>query len=248
MYEETTGRTLLQKILLILLAAMAVLFAVLTVVFRSQPRVEWADSLLRPAQTENTAVYTGASHGQDVSVRVYPDGADTVVDFAIGSLRRHTGRVTWPEGTISREYGGAVPRVKIFLDDAVVFSGGYDKSSGLLYHKDGSWEPGLSIGTNTSYSSYWSSYQLDAFDILYFALGPETVHRGSWAIWAVTLFISLLAAVDIAFPLAFFYFRYSFSVQNPEPSDFYLSMQKVGWVIGTVVILGMYIWGLTMVS
>ena len=90
MYEETTGRTLLQKILLILLAAMAVLFAVLTVVFRSQPRVEWADSLLRPAQTGNTAVYTGASHGQDVSVRVYPDEADTVVDFAIGSLRRHT--------------------------------------------------------------------------------------------------------------------------------------------------------------
>ena len=58
MYEETTGRTLLQKILLILLAAMAVLFAVLTVVFRSQPRVEWADSLLRPAQTENTAVFS----------------------------------------------------------------------------------------------------------------------------------------------------------------------------------------------
>ena len=248
MYEETTGRTLLQKVLLILLLAMAILFTVLTAVFRSQPRVQWADGLLRPAQTGDTAVYTGASHGQDVAVRVYPDGKDTVVDFTIGSLRNHTGRVTWPEGSISREYGDNVPRVEIFLDDARIFSGGYDKSSGLLYHNDGSWEPGLSISTNTSYSSYWSSYQLDAFDVLYFALEPETVYRGSWAVWGITLFTSLLAAVDIAFPLVFFYLRYSFSVQNPEPSDFYLSMQKVGWVLCTAVILGMYIWGLTMVS
>lgn len=72
MYEETTGRTLLQKILLILLLATALLFTVLTAVFRSQLRVQWADSLLRPAQTGDTSVYTGASHGQDVAVRVYP--------------------------------------------------------------------------------------------------------------------------------------------------------------------------------
>lgn len=248
MYEETTGRTLLQKILLILLLAMAIVFTILTIVFKSQPRIQWADSLLCPSRTGNAAVYTGASHGLDVAVRVYPDGADTVVDFTIGSLRRHTGRVTWPAGMISREYGGAVPRIKIFLDDAVVFSGGYDKDSGLLYHKDGSWEPGLSIRTTTSYSSYWNSYQVDAFDVLYFAMEPATVHRGNWAVWGVTLFISLLTAVDIAFPLAFFYFRYSFSVNNPEPSDFYLSMQKVGWVVWIAVILGLYIWGLTMVS
>lgn len=248
MYEETTGRTLLQKILLILLLATALLFTVLTAVFRSQPRVQWADSLLRPAQTGDTSVYTGASHGQDVAVRVYPDGADTVVDFAIGSFRHHVGRVTWPEGTISREYGGTVPRVKVFLDDAVVFSGGYDKSSGLLYHKDGSWEPGFSISASTSYSSYWSSYQLDAFDILYFALEPETVHRGSWAIYFLALFLSAITAIDVAFPKALFYLQHCLSVQDPEPTDLYLAMQKVSWVILAAVVLGVYIWGLTMVS
>src|SRR5699024_8007609 len=142
------------------------------------------------------------------------DVADTVVDFTIGSLRHHTGRVTWPDGMISREYGGAVPRVDIFLDDLLIFSGGCDKESGSLYRKDGSRESGLSVIVNTS--SYWSSYQVDAFDVIFFAMGPATVHRGNWAIWGVTLFISLLTAVDIAFPLAFFYFRYSFSVNNPE--------------------------------
>lgn len=248
MYEESTGRTLLQKILLISLLAMAVLFAVLTAVFRGQPLVRWADGLLRPGAEGAARVYAGALHGQEVTVRAWSDGDDTVVDFTIGSLRRHTGRVSWPEGTIPREYGGAVPRIRIFLDDQVIFSGGCDKDSGTLYREDGSREPGLSIWATTSYSSYWSSYQVDAFDVLYFAMEPATVHRGNWAIWGVTLFISLLTAVDIAFPLAFFYLRYSFSVNNPEPSDLYLAMQKAGWVLMTAVALGMYIWGLTILS
>lgn len=245
MYEEP--RTLLQKLLLILLPAMAIIFTILMAVVKSQPQVKWADGLLRPSAEGTANLYTGSIHGSDVAVRVYPDGADTVVDFTIGSLRHHTGRVTWPDGMISREYGGAVPRVDIFLDDLLVFSGGCDKDSGTLYREDGSREPGLSIWATTSYSSYWSSYQVDAFDVLYFAMEPDIVHRGSWAVWGVTLFISLLTAVDIAFPLAFFYFRYSFSVNNPEPSDFYLSMQKVGWVVGIAVILGLYIWGVTWV-
>lgn len=248
MYEETAGRTPLQKILLILLLAMAVLFAVLTAVFRGQPLVRWADGLLRPGAEGAARVYAGALHGQEVTVRAWSDGDDTVVDFTIGSLRHHTGRVTWPDGMISREYGGAVPRVDIFLDDLLVFSGGCDKDSGTLYREDGSREPGLSIWATTSYSSYWSSYQVDAFDVLYFAMEPDIVHRGSWAVWGVTLFISLLAAVDIAFPLAFFYLRYSFSVNNPEPSDLYLAMQKAGWVLMTAAALGMYIWGLTILS
>ena len=46
-------RTLLQKILLGLLAAMTVLFAVLTGVNRSQPLVQWGGSLLRPAEEGN---------------------------------------------------------------------------------------------------------------------------------------------------------------------------------------------------
>lgn len=245
MYEETTGRTLLQKILLILLLAMAIGFTILMAVVKSQSQVKWADGLLRPSAEGTASLYTGSIHGSDVSVRVYPDGADTVVDFTIGSLRHHTGRVTWPDGMISREYGGAVPRVDIFLDDLLVFSGGCDKESGSLYRKDGSRESGLSVIFNTS--SYWSSYKVDAFDVIFFAMEPTTIHRGNWAIWGVTLFISLLTAVDIAFPLAFFYFRYSFSVNNPEPSDFYLSMQKVGWVVGTAVILGLYIWSVTWV-
>ena len=248
MYEETTGRTLLQKILLILLLAMAILFTVLTAVFRSQPRVQWADGLLRPSREGETSLYTGSVHGEDALVRVSPDGGDTVVEFLIGSRLRQIGRVTWPEGAIPREYGGSVPRIQVLLDDVPIFSGGYDAASGTLYREDGSWESGLSVSADTGYGSYWDSFALNVFDVLRFALGPDTVRRGSWGIYVCGLFLSGITAVDVAFPRALFYLQHVLSVQDPEPTDLYLAMQKVSWVALTAAALGVYIWGLTMVS
>ena len=248
MYEETAGRTRLQKVLLGLLLAMALLFAVLTAVFRSQPRVAWRDSLLRPAKEGTISVYTGVVHGEDTTVRVRPEGDDTLVEFTIGSRLPQTGRVTWPEGTISREYGGSVPRIDVFLDDTLIFSGGCDPASSHLYREDGSWESGLVISASTSYAGYWDSSSLDVRDVLHFALGPDTVYRGSWAIYFLALFLSAIAAIDVAFPKVLFYLQHCLSVQDPEPTDLYLAMQKVSWVILAAVVLGVSIWGLTMVS
>ena len=183
-------RTLLQKILLGLLAAMTVLFAVLTGVNRSQPLVQWGGSLLRPAEEGNAAVYTSAVYGEDIAIRVWPDGADTVVEFTVGSRLRQTGRVTWPEGTISREHGGDVPRIEVFLDGASIFSGGCDRDSGALYLEDGSREIGPLVHYFTSYSSSWDNFALEASDVVRFALGPDTVCRGSWTAYALGVFFS----------------------------------------------------------
>lgn len=245
MYDESTGRTLLQKVLLILLAAMAVLFAVLTAVFHSQPLVPWADGLLRPAREDGAVVYTGTIHGEAITIRGYSQGEDTMVSFTLAGQLSQTARVTWPGGTIPREYGGSVPQVQVFLEDQLIFSGGCDKASGTLYREDGTWEPGLSVQVNTSYASYWDSFSPDVFDIMHFALEPGTVRRGSWGIYGLAVFLSVIAAVDIAFPRALFYLQHCFSVRDPEPTDLYLAMQKVGWVVLALAALVLYIWGLT---
>ena len=60
MYEESTDRTLLQKILLMLLLALAIIFTILMAVVKSQPQVKWADGLLRPSAEGTANLYTGS--------------------------------------------------------------------------------------------------------------------------------------------------------------------------------------------
>ena len=248
MYEATTERTRLQKALLLLLAAMAALFAVLTAVFHSQPLARWSDSLLRPSREGDTVLYTGSVRGEDTIIRVSPDGADTVVEFTVGSRLHQTGRITWPEGSIPTLTSGSVPRIEVYLDDQLLFSGGYNAAAGILYREDGSWESSVSASYSAGYSARRDSLILSAHDVVNFAMGPDTVHRGSWGIYACGLFLSGITAVDVAFPRALFYLQHFLSVQDPEPTDLYLAMQKVGWVVLAAAALGIYAWGLTIVS
>ena len=66
--------------------------------------------------------------------------------------------------------------------------------------------------------------------------------------YALGVFFSLLAAAMVAFPRFFFRFQHALSVRDPEPTDFYLAMQKVNWVLLTAVALGVYIWGATVIE
>ena len=57
------------------------------------------------------------------------------------------------------------------------------------------------------------------------------------------LFSSALVALDAAFPRALFYIQHCCDVRDPEPSDFYLAMQRLGWVVYPVLILIGYLIG-----
>ena len=48
--------------------------------------------------------------------------------------------------------------------------------------------------------------------------------------------ISALVALDAAFPRVLFYMQHCCDVRDPEPSDFYLAMQRLGWVVYPVLI------------
>lgn len=76
------------------------------------------------------------------------------------------------------------------------------------------------------------------------ASGPELTTRGSWMLYFVMVFFSGLLALDAAFPLTLFRLRYCCDVRDPEPSDFYLITQRIGWVVCFVLILFGYIWAL----
>ena len=67
-----------------------------------------------------------------------------------------------------------------------------------------------------------------AFAILTFARGPERTARGSWMLYFTMLLFSALLALDAAYPLVLFRWQHMCDVKDPEPSDFYLGMQRAG--------------------
>lgn len=252
MYDDITGNPArLQKVLLGLLAAMAVIFGVLTLVFRFMPGVEWCGSLLRISHEGNATLYTGAAYGKDVSIRVYPDGDDTLAEFTIAGRAPQVGRITWPEGTISTTFSGSVPRLEVYLNDRLLFSGGCNESAWIFpgfFREDGSIDTALSQGLDGYHSPDVEYFSPLASDIAAFALGPEPAYRGSWGVYFLALLFSAITAVSVAFPLALFRFRYRFSVRDPEPTEFYFSVEAGCWILLTALALAIYILGITTIS
>lgn len=66
----------------------------------------------------------------------------------------------------------------------------------------------------------------------------ETI-RGKWDFLLLALFIFAAVGLDMAFPLLGFSLSHRMWVENAEPSDAYLFMQRLGWVV--MPILGLVI-------
>ena len=60
------------------------------------------------------------------------------------------------------------------------------------------------------------------------------------------LLLAVLCGLQTAFPLAFFYLRHALAVEDPEPTEFYLFMQRVGSVVAAAAVFGLYLYGLTL--
>ena len=71
------ARTRLQKIVLLSLAVMAVVFGILTAVSKLHPGLLLDGAILRPTETADTVTYAGELHGERVSISVRTE-SDTV--------------------------------------------------------------------------------------------------------------------------------------------------------------------------
>ena len=227
-------RSALQKAVLISAAAMAVAFAILTFVFHRLEGVKFEEGFLRvSAQADDPAatVYAGKIQGERVKITVTdcPDEQRTAVEVQVGDRVRDE---------------CVVEHIRITRNGQLLFEGGYTAEHDMgWYDLEGNWDP---FTMSVSYSStagddYWEHYETDRGTILSFARGPQLVSRGSWELYFAMLLLSALLALDAAFPLVIFHWQHMCDVKDPEPSDFYLGMQRAGWCVYPFLILIGYI-------
>lgn len=241
-----SDRTLTQKIILWALLAMAVVFTAINIILKFFPGVEFEDTLLKVEHWH----YSGSKDGTDIQIYRIPEGGgDGFHEYTVelrtaspdGSRHYHQYKVIlWDDGILT-EFGEQYIRTDIYCDGILTFSGGYEIASRrfcdlegelLLFETDAS-VPGESLGLSRS-------------EVLRFAIGQlETTTRGSWLHYGMALFFSIICAVAVAFPYTLFELRYHWSVKDPEPTDFYLRMNELCGGIVTVVLLIVYIVGVT---
>lgn len=244
-------RSKLQKIVLTALAAMAVVFALLTLFLHTQKGVEFEGGFLRlsdGAAGSAMTAYTGKLREEQVEITVDRAAGENLTEVVVQIGDRIRDVCTLETGLppIQAEQLGPVEHIRITKNGRLLFEGGYDPDHDYgWYDLDGSWDP-FSVSVSRAYSpdDYWKNYETDAGTIRRFAQGPELVSRGSWGLYFAMLLFSALLALDVAYPLMIFYWQHMCDVRDPEPSDFYLGMQRAGWCVYPFLLLIGYIFAL----
>ena len=242
-------RTLYQKIVLVILAVMIVVFGIVTAFNQSRKGIRFEDGFLRKEETTDADCFTGKANGEQVTVlRWYGSEDDTrTITLRVGERIHDTytvylGEPMIPLGEIAVT-ALQVPTVRIAKNDTVVFEGGYQESSGLFFTTEGEWS-GLNLdGTiHISGADPWEDYTVPKGTLVQLALEPELVDRGDWRLYGITVLFTLLAMVDVAFPQTLFRWRHRRWVKDPEPTDDYMSVQHLVWMLAIPVLLASYIW------
>lgn len=240
---------LMQKSMLILLAGLIVLFGILTAVFQSRPGISFQDGLLPRIENGEGRTYRGTVDGRKAEVSVLPGDGVCTVEVWVEGVAHDLCRVEYPLPEVET-IQGPCSGIRIWRGDTLLFEGACDPEGEFLdvpcclYDMEGQIAASALIidaGTITvgGYDP-WDWYETGLSTILRFAFGTDETARGSWLFYGVMVMATLFLMVDVAFPLALFHLRYMFSVRDPEPTDFYLAMQRLGWVVGAVAIVAGY--------
>ena len=243
-----------QRGILLLLLALALVFAVIYRVRIARVGFLYQDKIFVPSEENGVTVYSGKISGEPAQFTVSEDKA---VLFHCGEKTYGPYTVTedptaLPEVEIERE---GMTGVEIREGEKLVFRGGFWQSGEAywLRRQDGSMD--LSVGVFVTGDGVMRDANGNAVDplepalcdILRLVYGPELTHKGSWLAWFGAVFISLLNTGSILYADELFRWNLSFQIQNAEttvPSEWEMMKRYLSWTVLTIMLLVIYIVGL----
>jgi hypothetical protein len=126
-------------------------------------------------------------------------------------------------------------REKVVIKDNnsdIIFEGRYREGDVFLFDKNG--EPvfeGIGRIIVNNQNPYKSDYEIYLINVVKLASGEYEEIRGKVELLIMALFLIAIIAIDIKFPLFFFQLKHFLSVKDPEPSEFYIAMQRATWYV-----------------
>ena len=229
-------RTRYQNIILIILVAITVGFGALLIYNRTQPGIRFRDGYLKQQVTPEYTVYSGTCKGEEASIYVTEKTDGTLVQILAGNRQWDYVVSEW-EGS-PNHYSGNKPVLISDVSGNEIFRGYLTADGHLTDEQDKISPDSFDIYVYTEYSnkSVWDDYTPSNLFVVNLALGRDLDHRGSIGLFVLMLFAALIFAVDVLFPEFWFRLKHMLDVRDPEPSDFYIAMQRLGWAVYPVLL------------
>lgn len=231
-----------RQILLAAMAAMILGFGIATPIVCSISGIEYGDTLLRFREEGGTAYYEGTVDGEAAAFSVSPDGT---VEYRWGEYQYGPYQMVEDPSAAPEDF--RMTGIEIRQGDQVLFRGGFQPNSALpLYQENGEplWDLGISVtmsggrvveaGEDGREIGLREQHEPGPAALARLALAPELTHRGSVGRYLLITLLALFNIFQICCPS--FFFRLSLigrvrNVEQAEPSDFYIAMEKLEWLI-----------------
>jgi hypothetical protein len=122
------------------------------------------------------------------------------------------------------------------LNGSLLFEGDYRKGDFFLYDKSGkAYMEGVFDIIVNGENPYQADYQITLRNAAGFATFEYETIRGDVRFLIFALILIVFMVIDWMFPLFFFKLRHCLDVQDPEPSDFYIAVQRLFWYVYPVI-------------
>lgn len=243
-FQELDGY---QKLLIFALLAMFLLFTVLCAVTTSRVGYEYMGAILAHSNDNGTAVYSGEIKGKQACFTVT---SDRVITFTYGDK-------TYGPYTV-KEDPTAIPKdtlctegIEIREGEEIFFRGSYYFLGGFRFfeNEDGTTISPITVTSDNGITMDENGNIIDTMEpslhtILAMHEGPKLTNKGSWGMWFFSTLLMGFTIVSILFADALFRMGLSFRVKNPdmaEPTDWEVATRYIGWTLGAIVVLVIYI-------
>lgn len=243
-----------QKGLLLLMLAMALVFAVVYHMTIARVGVLYQNAIFVPAEENGVTVYSGKLRGKQAEFTV---SADKTVSFrcdgqTYGPYTVKEDPTARPEDEFGRE---VMTGVEIRDGEELLFRGGFWQSDGSFWlrNADGSMDLGMQTYVvengvkKDSDGNIIDPAKPSASDILRLVFDPELTHKGTWLAWLGAVFLSILNAVSILYADELFHWNLSFQIRNAEaaePSEWEMMKRYISWTVFVIAALIVYFLGL----
>lgn len=185
------------------------------------------DVFLKREETSLGSIYSNQRENVQISVENNRDDESIKVIYALPNDIHRQYQVSLQNGTNME----TVPLKIEDVEGKLVFEGIYREDSPFLYDK------GNDLFMNDSFQTrvngeidYNKDFEASLKSVADFAVGANTI-RGKYELLAFAILLFVITAIDIKYPLFFFTLKHFLTVNDPEPSDLYLSIQRTCWYI-----------------